>query len=81
MYLTLVEVSEDKYIKHSVNMMENIHPHRKQLFSLRSSKPCDTGLSKIKCKLVCKQESYVASFNITLYDFNLKILIASKRIT
>lgn len=64
-------------------MMENIHPHRKQPFSLsfRSSKLCDIGLSKIKCKVVCKQESYVAYFNITLYDFNLKILIASKRIT
>jgi len=65
LYLTLVEVSEDKYIKHSTNMMENIHPNRKQLFSLSSSKLRDTGLSKIKCKLVCKQEYYVAYFNVT----------------
>ena len=75
MYLKLVKVSEDKYIKHSVSMMENIHPHRKQLFSLsfRSSKLCDIGLRKIKYKLMCKQESYVAHFNIstsavTLYE-------------
>lgn len=84
LYLILVGVCEDKHTKHNVNMMENIHTGNN--LSLRSPELCDTGLRKVKCKLVYEQGTAVAFFSIitsivTFSEFHLKILIACRSIT